>query len=621
MEESHASSINLTNADSTVVSSSSGLLESSKEENIHSTSERATCVNKEQRAEEPYWKNLTNMTFRRSRFGSAVHDNKIYIFGGVFTSKEENILGKRTNMADIFDLQTNSWTELPNMRRARCNCSCAVVGDNIYIIGGEIKNEKSMTNHCEVFNINTKTWSTMPPMKNETSQHSSAAIGKMIFVFGGRNGRGLTVAYDTVARKWIAKSKMNVNRYSFASAVANNKIYAIGGMREFPPGKYRVGKEYYRYVETMEEYDIVTDKWVISKQKMRNRRAGCSAVTIGSTIKIIGGQDEEGLVSSIETFDTLQEKWSGCIIPPSKDSRRHFAAKMIGDSLVVIGGMNDSDLFLNSIEKFSLPRDPTIRLSIPAINELSNIDPNQICLDHLFQTKKCTDVPIKCSGIELRDTPRKSCNLTKEKHSRGIKRKVMTLKQSNKKKKPQNNSRSKKTKTKHNCVFIGAKVVKHFEDGTFRGIVTSFDDNSEFWKVEYEDGDSEEMGQEDVEMAMQDYNIEFGKEKEKRKKVTTRTTPTKESEKRGKRKERKKVNKANNNRSLKEQMNAKAKNIGKLEMEILGKTRKGPLQNRSDRLKAALTEMEKKAFGKVQTGNFQYRFESLKSASGGNNLI
>ena len=375
-------------AEATVKSDSSNGLELAQDEKSHSTSERAL---KQENRTEPCWENLPDMMYSRIKFVSATHGNQLYVFGGTICRKEQKQkVGRKSNKVEMFDPQTNTWTELPNMPHAKSNCSCALVGDNIYVIGGEIKDEKRASYDSEAYNIKTKTWSTLPPMNHARASHSSVAIGDLIYVFGGYRGKGSTEVYDTVAREWNVRSRMNIHRYSFTSVVVNNKIYAIGGMKEFPSGMNRDTPQYHRYLETMEEYDIETNKWIfLVNEKMGNRRAGCSAVVVGSTIKVLGGYDEKETVSSIESFDILQRKWSGCFIPPSKGPRKHFTTEVIGDSLVVIGGVDDSNLsLLNSVERYSLPADPTINLSIPAINKLSNIDSNQVSPEFPLDKKR-----------------------------------------------------------------------------------------------------------------------------------------------------------------------------------------------------------------------------------------
>ena len=317
--------VNLPNADSTIVSahSSDPQQDPPQQEGRELTEEsllRSDNHIKKEQIKEPYWESLTSMNIARSKFGSATHNNKIYIFCGKFKRAARNSKkGVKCNKAEVYDPQANTWTDLPSMPTARINCSCTVVDDDIYIIGGELENEKSSTKKCMVFHTMTKKYSTIPPMKFCTDKHESIAVGKCIYVFGGYRAKGTTQIYDTETQKWTVKSSMNIPRYSFTSAVIGNTIYAIGGMKDYAIGKVKNVPKYHRYVETMEEYDIEADKWTISQQKMKNRRAGGSAVVIGgSTIKVIGGYDEKGIITAIESFDTLHQKWSGSYIIPSK---------------------------------------------------------------------------------------------------------------------------------------------------------------------------------------------------------------------------------------------------------------------------------------------------------------
>ena len=565
--------------------------------NLLSQGEEMTLVSdqimiKQEEQREPYWENLPDMLLKRSKFGSATHDNKIYVFGGVTCPGGKKLkTGTRTNKAEMFDCQTNSWIELPDMPSARSECSCAVVGDNIYIIGGLKNSEKSASYDGEVFNTKTTTWSDLPSMNYPQSKHQSVAAGDMIYVFGGYRGSDYTEAYDTVAREWTVKSRMNVHRYECASAVVNNKIFAMGGMREFCVGTNKNAPQYHRYLETMEEYDIKKDEWTLSKEKMRNRRAGCSATVVGSTIKIIGGYDEKGPVISIEAFNTIKREWNGCFIPPPKIPRKHFTAEIIGDhSLLVVGGVDDSDLFLNSLEKYTLPDDSSIKLRIPSINKLSNIKLNQEkCPDHLLPKRK------KCH-VAREDVVWQKYQKTQRKGRLGTKKRNVST----------------------SFLYKNSKLAKDFDGEIFLGYVKSYDYHTEYWTVEYEDGDEEELDRMELEIAMKLHDEEEGKGKQKKmKKTNKKKTNIKENAVKTQTEARSvgPVDDGNSQGivSLKQQIDSKIRSICALEEKVFGESLEGPLQNRVNKLKDFIHKVENEVFGENQTGNVEERLEKVNS--------
>ena len=498
-------------ADASVVSVSSDPLESPQGEENSLTPSHQHAV-KTEKAQELHWKNLQNMIYQRARFSYAKHGNKLYVFGGHCQDDKKH---RSKNKAEVFDLETNSWTKLPSMCYGRSDSSCAVVGENIYVMGGLREGAKTPCSECEVFNTKTKTWSTIPKMNFAKEKHSSAAIGDKIYVFGGYRGRCITEMYDTVACTWTMKSRMKIGRYSFASAVVNNKIFAIGGMKEFPTGKNANTPKYHRFLETMEEYDIEKDEWTLSEEKMRNRRCGFSAVVLGSTIKVLGGHDEKEIVTSIESFDTVQRKWSGCFIAPSRNLRKYFGAEVIGDhTLVVAGGVGDSQPVLDSTEKYSLPKDHTIELSTPTINTFSNIDPEQKAPDFSDVPRKRIVTPSK--------SPAATDSLLQQE---GIKRKsprTHSIDQESCARK--NRSGIERNKVNINFIFRDYPVAKYFSGVLYQGYVKEHDELAEFWTVEYEDGDREEMDRMELQQAIDLYDKEGDQENSKKRKRSTKST-------------------------------------------------------------------------------------------------
>ena len=583
-QENNDTSESVTEANKTLV-----LMSSQREEESVAISHQTI---KQENQREPHWVNLPSMLFKRSRFGSAIHNNKLYVFGGVSGSGR---LGAKTKKAEMFDPQTNSWVELPDMHCARSEFSCSVAGEDIYVIGGYKKKQNTASCDGEIFNTNTKTWSALPPMRYPKAKHSSVTVGDMIYVFGGHRVNGHTEAYDTVSCKWIVKSKMKVRRYECASAVVSNKIFAIGGKRDFQSGTNREEEhQYHRYLETMEEYDIEKDEWTVSKETMKNRRAGCSAVVVGSVIKVLGGYDEKEPVISIEEFDTLQRKWSGCSITPPKTPRKHFSTEITGDrSLVVIGGYDDSDLLLNSVEKYSFSKEVVIHLDIPEVNKLSNIDSSmEKCPKYLCQKRNYRRNPVEQKQQKKHDS------INQESHQ------------------------IKKRKASASYFYKGFKVAKDFDGKLTPGFVKSYDVLRKYWTVEYEDGDEEELDQIELKMAIELYDdmAEGGNKKKMRKmneKPNSRAAEhnnihlSLQTESRS-------LGPVNNSSSdgsvsLKQQVDAKLQTISALEKKAFGEYQEGSLQSRYEKLVLFIENMEKEVFREAQTGNLEERLEKVKS--------
>ena len=542
-----------------------------------------------------HWESLPKMHSKRAKFAAAVHDNKIYVFGGTTYMHENKVhsgKGYKTNLAEMYDPKTNTWTKLPRMIYSRSECSSAVVGDNIYVIGGDAN---SVSRKSEVFNTRTKTWNVLPEMPRSKRKHNSVAVGTKIYVFGGVKTNSMEV-YDTVTNSWsVMEGKFDTLRYSFATATIGNKIYAIGGMREL---RHNNASCYSRYLETMEVYDIEQDEWTVSKS-MSNRRCGCSAVVVGSTIVVLGGLDEKGCVTSIESFDIAKQEWAGSCIAPSRVQRKLFSALMLREQndLVVMGGRDESNYILGSVEKCSILGALENNSVIPSINQCTNIDPNEqrLCSSRLHIGK---------------GAKRKSECVMSLSSQRSIQGSV---------------SSTKRGSGDTNFPFKNSKIAKIFEGKLYSGHVESFDDEEGFFSVVYEDGDREELDFTELNLAMRHYKEEVLAKREVRD-VTTNSNRVKLEE----------FNHVTESASelasqtvepqgskivlgselcrLQEMIGAKRREVCKLEEARFGEVQRGPVENRIERLKlCVLKDMEKDFFGNVQSGDYQERLKKLKS--------
>eukprot|EP00523_Entomoneis_sp_CCMP467_P004073 CAMPEP_0168750070 /NCGR_PEP_ID=MMETSP0724-20121128/17062_1 /TAXON_ID=265536 /ORGANISM="Amphiprora sp., Strain CCMP467" /LENGTH=606 /DNA_ID=CAMNT_0008798039 /DNA_START=31 /DNA_END=1851 /DNA_ORIENTATION=- len=55
--------------------------------------------------------------------------------------------------------------------------------------------------------------------------------------------------------------------------------------------------------------------------------------------------------------------------------------------------------------------------------------------------------------------------------------------------------------------FLSERVAKHFDEDLYYGSVVSYDDNSKYWRVRYDDGDNEEYDVHDMDAYMKEYRL------------------------------------------------------------------------------------------------------------------
>ena len=155
--------------------------------------------------------------------GSAIHNGKIYVFGG------SGLNGAATtvfsNRFQYYDIASNTWHPLPNMPTAR-EAKGKIVNDKLYVIGGFNGTSSRLIN---VYDLNTNLWTDQFTMPAGISGHSLAVSGDKIFIAGGYNNQTFLAYFDTTTHKFHQLSSNMIPRRHAAAEVYNNKLYIIGG--------------------------------------------------------------------------------------------------------------------------------------------------------------------------------------------------------------------------------------------------------------------------------------------------------------------------------------------------------------------------------------------------------
>ena len=178
-----------------------------------------------------------------------VYGDKIHLFYGSYHYEYDPVADTYTRKADV-----------PNPRSW---ATCAVVGSNIYLIGGWNLSGGGGTNTMQVLNPDTDTWdlTRMPmPVSRYGATRENPVIDGKIYVTHGWNFEGYfftcNYVYDPVANTWELKGSANHARDGVACGVINNKLYVVGGRNsDIVFGPPSAGLNYH------EVYDPALDTW------------------------------------------------------------------------------------------------------------------------------------------------------------------------------------------------------------------------------------------------------------------------------------------------------------------------------------------------------------------------
>jgi len=134
---------------------------------------------------------------------------------------------------------------------------------------------------------------------------------------------------------WAKKADMPTARGYLSSSAMNGKIYVIGGLN------------WNGIIATMEEYDSVNDKW-LSKANMPTERSGLATSVVNGKIYAIGGAIiNNNITQTVEEYDPVSDKWTKKADMPT--ARNCLSTSVVNGKIYAIGGWN-GNVNLSAVE-------------------------------------------------------------------------------------------------------------------------------------------------------------------------------------------------------------------------------------------------------------------------------
>jgi len=274
------------------------------------------------------WTTKTPMPAARTRMGTCVVNEKIYVIGG-----DRGPGGATVGVVEVYDPVTDMWTTKTSMPTGRKGLSVEAVNNKIYAIGGNQKRGE-----VEEYDPAADTWIEKTPMPSGRDFHSSCVLNNKIYIIGGWGSgdqAGLNVGtvevYDPETDSWETKSPMPTPQGGLPVATVGGIIYAMGGWGN-------------NEINTVEAYDPVTDVWT-TKESMPTPQSSSGVAVVNDMIYVIGGY-------SVQVYDPSIDAWdSGTSLPTTRAS---LGVEVINDKIYAIGGAtccNDDAVNLATVEE------------------------------------------------------------------------------------------------------------------------------------------------------------------------------------------------------------------------------------------------------------------------------
>ena len=199
------------------------------------------------------WTTIAPMPTPRISFSIATCDNKIYVIGGFEATASNGASQVSCSVNEVYNPSTDTWTTAASMPIAAAGAQANTVNGKIYVMGGStsITGESNSTlNITQIFDPTIGSWSTGASMPYPVASAASAVMGNNIYIIGGD-----TQIYDTAKGVWslgLPTSALYPGEGAGATTGVNasKRIYVFGGVAGFMV-----------YSNQTYAYDPVSNSW------------------------------------------------------------------------------------------------------------------------------------------------------------------------------------------------------------------------------------------------------------------------------------------------------------------------------------------------------------------------
>ena len=258
------------------------------------------------------------------------------------------------NTVEKFNIVEGKSTELPRMNQPRVGSASCIYNNNIMVTGGF--NGQDGLDSIEVLNMNQHPlrWmmfqGKLPFMLYD---HVVIVYQDKLYVIGGYNwseNKTSDLIHElALAAPYSAKvlARMPQPRRNHRAEIVNGKLFIFGG---------RTTDSNKDTIDSVLVYDFTTKKLKTCPSLPRPVYAMSTSVTWGNMIIVIGGADKNNqILNDVIMYDT--ETGRSERLPSLIHKRYGPSAVIMHDVIVVFGGWNTEQGYLNSVESFTLGAD------------------------------------------------------------------------------------------------------------------------------------------------------------------------------------------------------------------------------------------------------------------------
>lgn len=283
------------------------------------------------------WQQLESMKVARSGLAVVAYDNAIYTIAGETESGP-------TGLVEMYNPQTDIWIQLSDKPIPVTYISAAVLGEKIYIPGGELATG-SPTDVFEVYDPRKDEWDRKASLPVKVSGYALVTFEGQMYLFGGWNGErvlDVVLRYDPEEDIWEEITPMPTARAYAGAVEAGGKIYVIGG---WDGNKALAVNERFAPAREGEVETVWEDQ-----SEMPEKGYGMGVVRVADMIYIIGGNYSGEDVVGRFLYSIVDNSWEIMDFGTNENLSVENSGYCFLDGLIyIIGGKVDQTLLARNI--------------------------------------------------------------------------------------------------------------------------------------------------------------------------------------------------------------------------------------------------------------------------------
>uniref|UniRef100_A0A8B9LTN6 Kelch like family member 32 n=1 Tax=Astyanax mexicanus TaxID=7994 RepID=A0A8B9LTN6_ASTMX len=229
------------------------------------------------------WSELAPMPTGRSHHCAAVMGNFLFVAGG----EVEHASGRTCAVRSMcrYDPRANCWTDVASMKACREHFVLAALGQYLYAVGG--RNElRQVLPSVERYCPRRNKWSYVQPFDRSLSCHAGCVADDLLWISGGVTNtaqyQNRLMVFDPEQNQWLMRSPMLQRRVYHVMAAVRRQLYVLGG-NDLDFNNDRI------LVRHIDSYNIDLDQWTRCTFSLLTGQNEAGVAVHDDRIYVVGG--------------------------------------------------------------------------------------------------------------------------------------------------------------------------------------------------------------------------------------------------------------------------------------------------------------------------------------------